>query len=56
MDIYFHLEGMGFGLKEIRQLWDTIGEISEANKISHREAVFKFLKDIQEQYDRQDRI
>ena len=43
---------MGFGLKELRQLWDMIGEIADANKISHREAVPKFLKDVQEQYDR----
>jgi len=51
LDIYSHLEAMGFGLKELRQLWDNILEISEANKISHRDAVFKFFKDIQEQYD-----
>jgi hypothetical protein len=42
---------MGFGLIELRQLWDMIGEITEANKISHHEAVSKFFKDVQEQYD-----
>ena len=51
LDIYSHLEAMGFGLTELRQLWDNILEISEANEISHREAVSKFLKDIEEQYD-----
>jgi hypothetical protein len=51
LDRYSHLEGMGFGLKDLRQLWDTIGEISHANGISHRDAVAKFLKDIEEQYD-----
>ena len=24
LDIYSNLEGMGFGLKELRQLWDTV--------------------------------
>jgi hypothetical protein len=52
IDTYSHLEGMGFGLNELRQLWDMIGEIAEANKISHREAVSKFLQDVQEQYDK----
>ena len=51
LDIYTHLEAMGFGLKELRLLWDMIGEISDANQISHQEAVPKFLKDIEEQYD-----
>ncbi|MGN6347699.1 MAG: hypothetical protein ACTHME_08355, partial [Candidatus Nitrosocosmicus sp.] len=31
---------------------DMIGEISDANQISHQEAVPKFFKDIEEQYDR----
>ncbi|MGN6559113.1 MAG: hypothetical protein ACTHJ2_01155, partial [Candidatus Nitrosocosmicus sp.] len=52
LDIYSHLEGMGFGLKELRQLWDTVLEISEANKISHKDAVSKFLKDVKEDYDK----
>ena len=51
MGIYRELEGMEFGLKEIKQLWHTILEITEANGISHREAVSKFLKDVEEQYD-----
>jgi hypothetical protein len=51
MNIYSHLEGMGFGLKELKQLWHTIREIVEANNIPPKEAVSKFLKDIDEQYD-----
>jgi len=51
LDLYSHLQAMGFGLKELRLLWNMIGEISEANKINHQEAVSKFLKDIEEQYD-----
>ncbi len=43
---------MGFGLKELRQLWDAILEIASANKISHRDAVCKFLTDVEEQYDK----
>jgi hypothetical protein len=42
---------MGFRLKELRQLWDNLLEIAKANKISHRDVVSKFLKDIEEQYD-----
>ena len=51
MDIYRELEGMKFGLKEIKQLWNNVLEIAEANGISHKEAVSKFLKDIEGQYD-----
>ena len=51
MNIYSNLEGMGFGLKELKQLWHSIREIAEANNISPKEAVSKFLKDIEEQYD-----
>jgi hypothetical protein len=42
---------MGFGFKEIKQLWNTVLEITEANKIQYKEAVSKFLKDVEEQYD-----
>ena len=48
MNTYSYLEGMGFGLKELKQLWHTIREIAEANKIPPKEAVSKFLKDIDE--------
>jgi hypothetical protein len=48
---YTQLEAMGFGLNELRLLWDLVGEISGANEISNQQAVSKFLKDIEEQYD-----
>jgi len=51
MNIYSYLEGMEFGLKELKQLWHTIREIAEANSIPPKEAVSKFLKDIDKQYD-----
>jgi hypothetical protein len=42
---------MEFGFKQIKQLWNTILEITEANKIPYKEAVSKFLRDVDEQYD-----
>jgi len=51
LDRYSYLESMGFGIKELHQLWNNLLEIAEANEISHRDAVSKFLKDIEEQYD-----
>ncbi len=51
MDIYHELESMGFGFKEIKQLWNTILEITESNDISYSEAVSKFLNDIEKDYD-----
>ena len=38
-------------LIEFKQLYNTILEIAEANKISHQEAVSKFLDDIEKEYD-----
>jgi uncharacterized protein (UPF0335 family) len=51
MDIYSHFEGMGFDLKEIKQLWHTIREIADVNNIPPKEAVSKFLQDIENEYD-----
>jgi hypothetical protein len=42
---------MGFGFKQMKQLWNIILEITEANKVSYKEAVSKFLGDVDEQYD-----
>jgi hypothetical protein len=42
---------MGLDLKEIKQLWLTIQEIAEANKIPNDLAVLIFLKDIEGNYD-----
>jgi hypothetical protein len=42
---------MEFGFKQIKQLWNTILAITPANKIPYKEAVSKFLRDVDEQYD-----
>ncbi|MER5176616.1 MAG: hypothetical protein ABJB76_06345 [Candidatus Nitrosocosmicus sp.] len=51
MDIYYQLENRNLRLIELKQLYNTILEIAEANKISHQEAVSKFLDDIEKEYD-----
>jgi hypothetical protein len=51
ISIYRELEVMGFGLKELRLLYHTINEISDANKIHPDQAQLKFYKAIEEQYD-----
>ena len=51
INMYKSLEGMGFGLKELKILWYTIKEIAAANNISEDESLEKFYKDIEEQYD-----
>jgi seryl-tRNA synthetase len=48
---YQELETMGFGLKELKFLRNTIREIAGANNIPLDTAVQKFFKDIDEQYD-----
>jgi DNA repair exonuclease SbcCD ATPase subunit len=42
---------MNFGLKELKLLWNTILEIAAANNIPREQAVSKFFKDIEQQYD-----
>ena len=42
---------MGFGLKEQKLLWHKVREIGIANQMSPKEAVQKFLKDVDEEYD-----
>jgi predicted nucleic acid-binding Zn-ribbon protein len=51
LSTYQELEAIGFGLKELKFLWYTVREIAGANNIPLNEAVQKFLKDIEEQYD-----
>ncbi len=46
------LKPMGLGMNELKQLWLTILEIAEANGIPTEQAVPKFLKDVEEQYNR----
>ena len=48
---YKELEDMGFGLKEQKLLWHKVREIGVANHMNPKEAVQKFLKDVEEEYD-----
>ncbi|MGB8033441.1 MAG: hypothetical protein WCF03_06425 [Nitrososphaeraceae archaeon] len=50
--IFKELEGMGFGLEELKLLSNTTNEIAVANNIPLNEAQRKFFKDIEEQYDK----
>jgi hypothetical protein len=45
------LQAMGFGVKELKLLWNTVNEIAVANNIPLYEAQQKFFKDVEEQYD-----
>jgi hypothetical protein len=45
------LEEMGFGYKVQKLLWHRVREIGVANQMDPDEAVGKFLKDVEEQYD-----
>jgi hypothetical protein len=51
MDAYYQLEIIGFGLKELKKLWNTVWEIGYSNNISSEQAYLKFFKDIEEEYD-----
>ncbi len=51
LDILQELRHAGFGLKELKQLKDTVIEISIANNISWFDAGRKLIKDIESQYD-----
>ncbi len=46
-----NLQGMGFGFKELKSLWHTIVEISDANNISREDAVKRFFKEVDNHYD-----
>ena len=52
MGVYRELEAMGFGLPELKQIWNTILEIAGTRKdlISSQEAVSLFIRDIEENY------
>jgi DNA repair exonuclease SbcCD ATPase subunit len=49
--VYNELQNMGFGLKELKLLKNTVMEISKSNNINSYHAVKKFFDDIKEQYD-----
>jgi hypothetical protein len=51
LSIYNQLDGIGFGLRELKLLYHTIEEISAANNMPIGDAVKKFLKDIDDNYD-----
>jgi len=51
MSTYNELFKLGFGLKELKQLLNTLMEICLANNILVSNALPKFLKDVEEQYD-----
>jgi hypothetical protein len=51
LSAYGKVADMGLGLKELKLLRHTIIEIAGANSIPREEAVHKFLKDVDEQYD-----
>ena len=52
ISIFKELEGMGFGLEELKLLWNIITEMTVANNMPLNEAQRKFFKDIEEQYDK----
>jgi predicted nucleic acid-binding Zn-ribbon protein len=49
---YDRLIEMRFGLNELTFLYDTIMEIAHEKEIPAKNAVSKFLSDVEEQYDR----
>jgi chromosome segregation ATPase len=49
---YNSLKAIGFGLKELTFLYDTVNEIATENEIPITKAVTKFLSDVEEQYDK----
>lgn len=51
MIAYHALQSMGFGLKELKYLGNTVKEIALANNIKVEEAVKKFLDDVEKEYD-----
>lgn len=51
LSTFAELTAMGLGLKELKILWHTISEISGANYIPLDNAVQKFLKEIEDNYD-----
>jgi hypothetical protein len=50
MNAFRELEAMGFGLTDLKQIWYTILEIANYKKITTKEAVSCFIKDVEEQY------
>jgi len=51
LSIIDNLQSIGFGFKELKSLWHTIVEVSDANNISREDAVKRFFKEIEDHYD-----
>lgn len=51
LSTYQHLDAMGFGLKQLDFLRNTVKEIALDNEIPVEEAVTKFLLDVERQYN-----
>ncbi len=51
LSTYNHLEVIGFNLKELDFLSNTVNEIAFENKIPSQQAIKKFLTDIEHQYN-----
>jgi hypothetical protein len=51
LSIYKQLDGIGFGLRELKLLYHTIEEISAANNILTDSGVEMFFKDLDDNYD-----
>jgi hypothetical protein len=51
LSLYDELQYMGLGLRELKQLQNTILEISDANNIPIEDAVKRFFKEVEEHYD-----
>lgn len=51
INIYNDLANMGFDIEKLKMLHDTIRNIAESNQIGRWDAIDKFFKDIETQYD-----
>jgi uncharacterized protein YpuA (DUF1002 family) len=51
LSLYHELESAGFDLEKLKLLTNTVKDIAKANNIPEPQAMQKFYKDIEEQYD-----
>ena len=49
-DAFYQLDAMGFGLLELKQIYDVILEISSHRNITPKEATDLFIKDIEKNF------
>ena len=50
-DVYNELDNIGFGIKELKRLLDTVKNIAMSNQINYWLAIGKFFNDVERQYD-----